>query len=84
MDFVDLNVKKTQTKRTTGYLTGGVGVENFILDDEPEPLPLLLAAFGPVQVAAHGGVLSVGRDLRQPAGGRAKLNILCSQIRDCQ
>lgn len=62
----------------TGYLTGGVGVENFILDDKPEPLPLLLVAFGPVQVAAHGGVLSVGRDLHQATGGesQAKYSLL--------
>lgn len=61
--------KKRDLWRTVGYLAGGVGVENFILDDEPEPLPLLLVAFGPVQVAAHGGVLSVGGDLPEEAGG---------------
>lgn len=47
-------ILKKEQKKNGGYLTGRVGVENFILDDEPEPLPLLLVAFGPVQVAAHG------------------------------
>lgn len=30
------------------YLTGSVGVEYFILNDKPQPLPVLLVAFRPV------------------------------------
>lgn len=77
-------ILKKEQKKNVGYLTGRVGVENFILDDEPEPLPLLLVAFGPVQVAAHGGVLSVGGDLRKAVGeGRggseAKYSLLADE-----
>lgn len=38
--------KKKNTKiRQSEYLAGGVGVQDFILNDEPQPLPLLLVAF---------------------------------------
>ena len=53
----------------TRYLAGSVGVQHFVLDDEPQPLPLLLAALGAVEVATHGGVLCVGRHLEEDGGG---------------
>lgn len=58
--------EKNEEKQGRGvrYLAGSVGVQHFVLDDEPQPLPLLLVAFGAVHVAAHGRVLCVGRNLQ--------------------
>lgn len=47
----------------SAHLTGSVRVQDFVLDDEPLPLPLLLVALGLVQVAAHRRV-RVSRHLR--------------------
>ena len=40
-------VKNHQRERRR-YLAGSVGVQDFILDDKPQPLPLLLVALWPV------------------------------------
>lgn len=45
------------------HLTGSVRVQDFVFDDKPLPLPLLLVALGLVQVAAHGRI-RVSRHLR--------------------
>lgn len=50
------------------YLAGSIRVEHLILDDKPKPLPVLLVALWPLQVAAHGGILRVGRNLNKSSG----------------
>lgn len=56
------------------YLAGSVRVQDFVLDDEPQPLPLLLVSFGPVQVAAYGGVFSVGGHLEHSRNKKTNLS----------
>lgn len=47
----------------SSHLTGSVRVQDFVFDDKPLPLPLLLVALGLEQVAAHRRV-RVRRHLR--------------------
>ena len=38
-------IKRKIRHRSDEYLAGGVGVQDFIFNDEPQPLPLLFVAF---------------------------------------
>lgn len=55
--------RKERTVAVSSYLTCGVRIQDFVFDDKPLPLPLLLVTLGLVQVAADGRIC-VSRHLR--------------------